>query len=200
MNINNARYELTAVRPEQYPDSNIPEVAFVGRSNVGKSSIINALLNRRNLAKTSATPGRTRQINFYNIDDVLYFVDLPGYGYAKVPKGEKHSWGKLVDTYLLTRKQVKLIIMLVDIRHTPTEDDRLMYQWIKNSGINYIVVASKADKLEKSKSSKNISEIKKFFGTDEAVLPFSSESKQGRDELWQVIKDIAVIKSPIKGQ
>jgi GTP-binding protein len=200
LNINNARYELTAVRPDQYPASNVPEVAFVGRSNVGKSSIINALLNRKNLAKTGATPGKTRQINFYNIDDALYFVDLPGYGYAKVSKGEKHSWGKLADTYLLTRKQVKLIIMLVDIRHTPTEDDKLMFQWIKSSGISHIIVASKSDKIQKSKIAKNVSEIKKFFGTDEAVLPFSSEKKQGRDELWQVIKDITGIKSPLKGQ
>jgi GTP-binding protein len=195
LNINKARYELTAVRPDQYPDSNAPEVAFVGRSNVGKSSIINALLNRKNLAKTGATPGKTRQINFYNIDDVLYFVDLPGYGYAKVSKGEKRSWGELADTYLLTRRQLKLIIMLVDIRHIPSEDDRMMFEWIKSSGMNYRIVATKSDKLPKSKIVKNITEIKRFLGIGETakVLPFSSENKQGKDELWREIKSVIII-------
>ncbi len=130
LNINNAKYELSAVKPSQYPVSDLPEVTFVGRSNVGKSSLINSLLNRKNLAKVAATPGKTQVINFYNIDNKLYFVDLPGYGYAKVSKGVQASWAKFIETYLVKREQLKLIVMLVDIRHSPTSHDKLMHDWI----------------------------------------------------------------------
>ena len=150
MKVKNPKYELTAVKPDQYPSTTVPEVAFVGRSNVGKSSIINTLLNRKNLARVGQTPGKTRQINFYNIDDTLFFVDLPGYGYAKVSKEERKSWGKLAETYLHIRDQLRLIIMLVDIRHKPTADDRLMYEWICTTGIPHLVVATKEDKVKRS--------------------------------------------------
>ena len=150
MNLNNARYELTAVRSDQYPGGSIPEVAFVGRSNVGKSSIINALLNRKNLARVASTPGKTREINFYNIDDSMYLVDLPGYGYASVARDKKLSWGETIETYLNLRLQLKLVILLVDIRHKPSADDRMMYEWICERNAPHLVVATKSDKIPKS--------------------------------------------------
>ena len=190
MNLNNARYELTAVRPDQYPGSSIPEVAFIGRSNVGKSSIINALLNRKNLARTSATPGKTREINFYNIDDCMYLVDLPGYGYASVSRDKKSSWGQIVDTYLNLRLQLKLLILLVDIRHKPSDDDRVMYDWICRRNVPHLVVATKLDKITKSHVKARLQEIKTTLGIDDdaGIVAFSSETKQGREELWGRIK------------
>ncbi|NMB33797.1 MAG: YihA family ribosome biogenesis GTP-binding protein [Clostridium sp.] len=189
MNISNAEYELTAVKPQQYPSGNIPEITFVGRSNVGKSSLINSMLNRKSLARVAATPGKTRVINFYNIDNELYFVDLPGYGYAKVSKREKESWGRMVETYLKTRKQLKLVIMLVDIRHSPTADDRLMHGWLKSIKTPHIIVPTKLDKISRSKLRERILDIKKVLelGEDIGVLPFSSQTRQGRDELWREI-------------
>ena len=186
MNLNNARYELTAVRPDQYPGSSIPEVAFIGRSNVGKSSIINALLNRRGLARTSGTPGKTREINFYNVDDCMYLVDLPGYGYASVSRDKKSSWGLIVDTYLNLRLQLKLLILLVDIRHKPSEDDRVMYDWICSRNVPHLVVATKLDKITRGHVKARLDEIKTTLGIDDdaGILAFSSETRQGRDELW----------------
>ena len=134
MEIRDASYEITAVKPEQYPKGLLPEVALVGRSNVGKSSVINALLNRKNLARVSSTPGKTRGINFYNIDQRLYFADLPGYGYAAVSKTMKASWDEMIGTYLHARDQLKLILMLVDIRHAPSKEDKMMYEWIASQG------------------------------------------------------------------
>lgn len=190
MNLNNTRYELTAVKPDQYPGSSIPEVAFIGRSNVGKSSIINALLNRKNLARTSATPGKTREINFYNIDDFMYLVDLPGYGYASVSRDKKSSWGQIVDTYLNLRLQLKLLILLVDIRHKPSDDDIVMYDWICQRNVPHLVVATKLDKITKSQVKARLQEIKTMLRIDDdaGLLPFSSETKQGREELWGQIK------------
>ena len=195
MNINNAKYELTAVRPDQYPVSQLPEIAFVGRSNVGKSSIINALLNRRNLARKSGTPGKTREINFYNIEE-LYFVDLPGYGYASVSKTKKASWGDFVEEYLKTREQLKFIIMLVDIRHTPSEEDKMMYQWILHQNIKHAVVATKLDKIPRAQIAIRLADITKTLNLSNEVklFPFSSESKQGKDEVW---KEIEVIVSKV---
>ena len=189
MEINNSKYELTAVKPEQYPLGIMPEVALIGRSNAGKSSIINALLNRRNLARVAAAPGKTREINFYNIDSQLYFVDLPGYGYASVSKDKKASWGTVVETYLYSRAPLKLLIMLVDIRHTPSSDDKLMYDWILSHGVPHIVVATKADKIPRSRIHSRLQDIKEFLGTIEGATPiaFSSETKLGRDELWAQI-------------
>ncbi|HOA97483.1 ribosome biogenesis GTP-binding protein YihA/YsxC [Acetivibrio saccincola] len=190
LNINNAKYELSAVKPSQYPVSDLPEVTFVGRSNVGKSSLINSLLNRKNLAKVAATPGKTQVINFYNIDNKLYFVDLPGYGYAKVSKGVQASWAKFIETYLVKREQLKLIVMLVDIRHSPTSHDKLMHDWILSMELPYLVVATKKDKVPRSKIKPRLADIAKELNLDASnkLIPYSSETRQGRDELWDEIK------------
>ncbi len=189
MNLNKARYELTAVKPDQYPEGSMPEVALVGRSNVGKSTIINTLLNRKNLARVSSEPGKTRGLNFYNIDEVLYFVDLPGYGYAKVSKDKKGSWAGIIETYLNTRRQLKMVIMLVDIRHAPSEDDRLMYAWIVEHGLPHVVVATKADKITRSQVQGKVQDIRKVLGigTEIEVIPYSSETKQGREAVWSAV-------------
>lgn len=190
MNIKNAKYELTAVRPDQYPGIYLPEVALVGRSNVGKSSIINALLDRRNLAKESSTPGKTRTINFFNIDNALYFVDLPGYGYAQVSKKEKESWGGMIEEYLYSREQLKLIIMLVDIRHAPSREDKIMYEWIVNQSKPRLVVAMKLDKISRGQIKNRLKEIQSTLEMEEGevLIPFSAETKQGREEVWSQIK------------
>ena len=190
--LNNAKYELTAVRPDQCPTGSLPEIAFSGRSNAGKSSIINTLLNRRNLARVAMTPGKTREINFYNVDGKLYLVDLPGYGYAKVSKEKKRSWGDVVDTYLHSRRQLKLVVLLVDIRHTPSEDDKVMYDWLAGNGVPHLVVATKADKLPRSQVNPRLADIRKTLemGEDIALIPFSAESKQGRDEVWAEINQV----------
>lgn len=190
--VKNAKHEMTAVKPQQYPDSAMPEIAFVGRSNVGKSSIINTLLNRRNLARVGATPGKTRQINFYNVDDILYFVDLPGYGYAKVSKVEKASWGKLADTYLTSRAQLKLVIMLVDIRHTPTKDDVTMYRWIVESSLPHIIACTKSDKISRSELNRRLEDIRKTLDIvpNARLIPFSAEKRLGMEEMWSEIESI----------
>lgn len=189
MNLNNARYELTAVRPDQYPTNEIPEITFAGRSNVGKSSLINSLLNRRGLARVASKPGKTREINFYNIDDKIYFVDLPGYGYARVAKTIKSTWGEIIETYLTTRRQLSLIILLIDIRHSPTEDDVLMHNWLESIEIPYMVVATKLDKIPRAKVKERLLDIRQVLSLNEKIkiIPFSSETKQGRDELWEEI-------------
>lgn len=194
MELSRARYELTAVKPEQYPFGNMSEVALVGRSNVGKSTIINTLLNRRNLARISSEPGKTRGINFYNIDDMLYFVDLPGYGYAKVSKKQKGSWGGIIETYLNSRRQLDMVVMLVDIRHAPSEDDRVMYKWIQEHGLPHVVVATKADKIPRSQIHARMQDIRKVLGMGDgiAVIPFSSETRQGKDETWAAIRSVMV--------
>jgi GTP-binding protein len=190
LNINNAKHEVSAVKHSQYPVGGLPEVTFVGRSNVGKSSLINSLLNRKNLAKVAATPGKTQLINFYNIDDTLYFVDLPGYGYAKASKGAQAFWAKFIETYLFKREQLKLIVMLVDIRHSPTSHDKMMHDWILSMGFPYMVVATKKDKIPRSKVKPRLADITKTLGIDGCVkvIPYSSETKEGRDELWNEIK------------
>ena len=190
INLNNVKFETTAVKPEQYPYGNIPEVAFVGRSNVGKSSMINALLNRKDLAKVGAVPGKTRVINFFNVDNKLYFVDLPGYGYANVSKKEQQNWKIMIETYLHTRKQLELIIMIVDVRHLPTENDKIMHLWLRESNIPYIIAATKTDKISKSQVNRNINDIKKALeiNNEIPVIPVSSKTKQGKDELWNLIK------------
>jgi GTP-binding protein len=186
MNISRSRYELTAVRPDQYPSGDLPEIVLVGRSNVGKSSFINSLLNRKGLAKVSSEPGKTRGLNFYNIDDVMYFVDPPGYGYAKVSKREKASWAGMIETYLNTRRQLKLVIMVVDIRHAPTDDDKLMYRWILDRGIAHIVIATKADKIPRGRIQERLSEIRKTLGikADVSLTAYSSDTGQGREQVW----------------
>jgi len=189
LNINNAKFEVSAIKPEQYPSIDVPEVAFVGRSNVGKSSTINALLNRKNLARVGRAPGKTREINFYNIDNKMYFVDLPGYGYAKVSKSQKSSWREIIETYLYSRNQLKLILMLEDIRHVPTEDDIIMYEWIKSRKLPHFIIATKADKITRSQINSRLRDIKSTLDLEDkiALIPFSSETKQGRDEVWERI-------------
>ncbi|MGE5605753.1 MAG: ribosome biogenesis GTP-binding protein YihA/YsxC [Bacteroidota bacterium] len=192
MEIKTATYELTAFKPEQYPKHGSPEIAFVGRSNVGKSSLINALVNRKNLAKQSVTPGKTRGLNFYHIDHRLYFVDLPGYGYAKVSKAEKEFWGRMIETYLNTRNQLSIIIMLVDIRHTPSVDDQTMYQWLVEAKKPNLVVATKSDKISRGQVSKRLQDIRATLKMNvvEPIIPFSAHTKQGREEIWNRIWEI----------
>ena len=180
---------MSAVHKSQYPAEGIPEIALAGRSNVGKSSIINTLLNRRNFARTSQTPGKTRTINFYLINNEFYFVDLPGYGYAKIAKSEKEKWGGIMERYLESRQELCSIFLLVDIRHEPTADDKLMYEWIKHFGYNCVVIATKADKISRGQYQKHISIIRKKLQMEssEKVIPVSSLKKTGVEELWEEI-------------
>lgn len=191
MDLKNAKYELTAVNPDQYPVQNMPEIALVGRSNVGKSSLINTLLNRKNLARVASTPGKTREINFYNIDRALYLVDLPGYGYARVSKSKKESWDAMIETYLMTRKQLKLLLMLIDIRHTPSNDDQLMLDWIKTQNLKCLIIATKLDKIPRSQINKQLNDIRRTLDMteEEMIIPFSSASGQGTDQVWGRIKE-----------
>ena len=185
MRIKKSDFTTSAVKRNQYPLDNRAEIAFVGRSNVGKSSIINALTNRKKLAKVSQTPGKTRLINFFIINDDFYLVDLPGYGYAKVSKEEKDSWGKTIETYLTSREQLKRVVLLVDSRHKPTGDDILMYEWIKHFGYDVIVVATKSDKLTRNELKKNEKLIRETLklNIDDKLYFFSSLKKDGKDEL-----------------
>ena len=186
--INKAEYATTAVKPDQFPSTGRPEVAFVGRSNVGKSSLINALLNRKKLARTSQHPGKTRTINFFNVEDRLYFVDLPGYGYAKVSKSESEKWGQMVDGYLKDRPQLKHIFLLMDIRHEPSAGDRQIYEWCMYYQLPFTIIATKSDKIKRSQMQKHLAIIRKALEVEKPPMPFSSESWEGREALWQVIE------------
>ncbi|MEF9945624.1 MAG: ribosome biogenesis GTP-binding protein YihA/YsxC [Lachnospiraceae bacterium] len=172
------------------PENDKPEIAFAGKSNVGKSSLINALMNRKSFARISATPGKTQTINFYNINQEMYLVDLPGYGYAKVSEKAKEQWGKLIERYLEGSKQLLAVFLLIDIRHDPSANDKLMYDWIVHQGYNPIIIATKLDKLKRSQVQKHVKMIKQGLdlvpGT--AVIPFSSLSKQGREEIWEYVE------------
>ena len=189
MKIRSSEIVVSAIRKEQYPAEGLPEIALVGRSNVGKSSATNALLNRRNFARTSQTPGKTRTINFYKINEEFYFVDLPGYGYAKVAKSEKDKWGVIMERYLQDREELCAIFLLVDIRHEPTNDDVMMYEWIKHFGYNCVVIATKADKISRGQYQKHISIIRKKLNLakDEKVIPLSSSKKTGVEDVWNEI-------------
>lgn len=189
MQIKNPKFEVSAVGPKQYPKGNLPEIVLVGKSNVGKSSFINTMLNRKNLARTSNTPGKTRQINFYNIDDNFYFVDLPGYGYSKMSKEEKVISGKYIEEYLEKRNNIHLIILVLDIRHKPTADDILMYKYILKTNLPYIVVTNKADKIAVTKVDTAVEEIKKYLGLSyTTILPFSAERKIYTDRVWEELE------------
>lgn len=192
MKVNNVSLAAVAVKKAQYPTDGRPEVAFVGKSNVGKSSLINTMLNRKALARTSQNPGKTRTINFYDVENQIYLVDLPGYGYARASKTEIEKWGKMIEEYLLKREELRAIIMLVDIRHEPGANDRMMYDWLKHYGYNIIIVATKSDKLKRSQLQKHTSMLKKAFelGKEDILIPFSSENKSGRDELWDIIDGV----------
>lgn len=190
MIIKNPQFEVSAVKESQYPNNNLPEVVLVGKSNVGKSSFINTMINRKKLARTSSEPGKTRQLNFYNMDNIFYFVDLPGYGYSKMSKQEQIKVGEFIEYYLAHRKEICLIIFLVDIRHTPTSNDFLMYDYVIRSGIPCIVLANKADKIAKTKVDDATRSIQKSLNPigDIPTLPFSSERKIYSDNVWEIIE------------
>lgn len=190
MDVQSAEIIISAVSPAQYPETDLPEIALAGRSNVGKSSFINTLINRKNLARTSSKPGKTQTLNFYLIENALHFVDVPGYGYAKVSKTERAKWGQMIETYLSERQQLRAVISLVDLRHKPTEDDIQMYQFLKYYDIPVIVVATKADKIPRGKWNKHESVVKKaldFDGNDDFIV-FSSETKMGKEAAWAAIE------------
>lgn len=189
MIIKKCEFLKSAVLKDQYPELDLPEVAFSGRSNVGKSSLINSLLNRKKLVKVSSNPGKTRTINFFLINEQIVMVDLPGYGYAAVSKSEKQAWGKMIEDYLKNRENLKNVVLLVDIRHEPTSDDKLMYDFIKYYRSSVVVVATKLDKITRSSINKNLNIIRKKLELDEddILIPYSSETHAGREELWEVM-------------
>lgn len=188
MIVNEVSLEITAGNATQFPAAGLPEIVFAGKSNVGKSSLLNVLINRRALARTSGQPGKTQTINFYNVEDQVLFVDLPGYGYAKVSKSRRDQWGELIEDYLENRKQIIQVVLLVDIRHEPGEHDKMMYDWIHHYHEQVIVVATKADKIKRSQLQKHISMMRKGLNMKEIdiLIPFSAKTKQGREEIWDV--------------
>ena len=189
MLVKNPKFEISAVSPKQYPQGEKPEVVLVGKSNVGKSSFINTMINRKNLARTSNTPGKTRQINFYNIDDIFYFVDLPGYGYSKMSKAEQVKCGKFIEDYLEKRENISVVVMVVDIRHKPTADDQMMYDYILKTNLPFMIITNKADKIAITKVDNELNRIKDFFGISyTTILPFSSERKIYQDRVWEEIE------------
>lgn len=191
MQVKNPKFEISAVSPKQYPSNGLPEIVLVGKSNVGKSSFINTMINRKKLARTSSEPGKTRQINFYNIDEQFYFVDLPGYGYSKMSKQEQAKVNGFIDEYLHVRKNISLIVLLIDIRHKPGANDRLMYDYIIRSELPFIVIANKADKIAVTKVDDAVNEIQKDLNPigDFTFLPFSSERKIYAQKVWDVLSD-----------
>jgi GTP-binding protein len=191
MHVKNVNLETVCGITSTLPENDKPEIAFAGKSNVGKSSLINGLMNRKSYARTSSQPGKTQTINFYNINEELYFVDLPGYGYAKVSEALKAKWGKMIENYLKTSKQLKIIFLLLDIRHEPSVNDRLMYDWIVHQGYEPVIIATKLDKINRSQKDKQIKLIRQGLGAKSTtrILPFSALSKQGRDEIWDLIEE-----------
>lgn len=191
MNLHNAEIAVSAVKKEQYPKNMLPEFAFAGRSNVGKSSLINKLLSRKSLARVSATPGKTVTINFYNIDDAIFLVDLPGYGYAKRSREEIEKWGGMIEDYLNSRKQLKKVILLVDSRHAPTTDDKMMLEWIRSmqSG-GVVVIATKTDKLNKRELKENLKMLEEELELSEndLLIPFSTKNDDGKTAVWEMIE------------
>lgn len=192
MIIKKAELETVCGIGSRIPESSRPEVAFAGKSNVGKSSLINGLLNRKSLARTSSQPGKTQTINYYNVNDMLYLVDLPGYGYAKVSEEVREKWGRMIERYLHGSRQLKAVFLLVDIRHAPSENDRTMYQWILYQGYEPVIIATKLDKIKRSQVPRQLKILKEGLevkpGTK--MIPFSAETRQGRDEIWELIEDV----------
>lgn len=191
MKVTQAEIVISAVQQSQYPEDNLPEIVLLGRSNVGKSSFINTLIQRKGLARTSSQPGKTQTMNFYKINDAFYFVDMPGYGYAKVSKKEREKWGVMIEEYLQKRENMVLVLLLVDSRHEPTEDDRLMYDWLTYYGLDPVIIATKADKISKVRQKKAVDNI---FNTlrprkRSDVILFSAATKMGKDEAWEVIEE-----------
>ena len=192
--IKNVNLETVCGITSKLPENTLPEVAFAGKSNVGKSSLINGLMNRKSYARTSQQPGKTQTINFYDINQEIYFVDLPGYGYAKVSEAIKAKWGTMIERYLHTSRQLRLVFLLIDIRHEPSANDKHMYSWIVDQGFNPVIIATKLDKLKRSQVQKNIKQIKVGLNVTEGtpIIPFSAVSKQGRDEIWKLIEQYAL--------
>lgn len=190
MIIKNPQFEISAVKPSQYPNNDLPQIVLVGKSNVGKSSFINSMLNRKKLARTSSEPGKTRLINFYNVDDNFYFVDLPGYGYSKMSKQEQTKVGNFIEEYLSTCKKIALIVFLIDIRHSPTENDRLMYQYIINTNTPCLIVANKADKIAVTKVDAAVLNLQQELNPlkDLTFLPYSSERKIYGENVWSYLE------------
>lgn len=196
MIIKSVNLETVCGITSKLPVNTLPEIAFAGKSNVGKSSLINGLINRKNYARTSSEPGKTQTINFYNVNEQLYFVDLPGYGYAKVSQTSREKWGKMIEKYLHQSKQLKLVFLLVDIRHEPSANDIQMYEWICYQGFRPVIIATKSDKLSRNQIVKQTSVIKKTLGlkSGDILIPFSAVNKSGRDEIW------ALMESALKGE
>ncbi|MCI7795891.1 MAG: ribosome biogenesis GTP-binding protein YihA/YsxC [Lachnospiraceae bacterium] len=194
MVIKNVALETVCGVTSKIPENTKPEFAFAGKSNVGKSSLINALMNRKSLARTSAQPGKTQTINFYNINDELYYVDLPGYGYAKVSQSEKEKWGKMIENYLHKSKMLKCVFLLVDIRHEPSANDKTMYDWIVYNGFRPVIIATKLDKINRSQIQKQVKLLRTGLGMEkeDILIAFSAETKQGREEIWELIDRIAM--------
>ena len=190
MIIKNVSLDIVCGITSTLPDTELPEVAFAGKSNVGKSSLINALMNRKALARTSASPGKTQTINFYNINDCMYLVDLPGYGYANASPAVKAKWGKMIEKYLRKSANLKQVFLLVDIRHDPSENDKMMYDWIVDNGFRPVIITTKLDKLKRSQVAKHVKAVRMGLGLreDDILIPFSSETKQGLDELWETVE------------
>ena len=191
MVIKNVNLEIVCGITSKIPDTAYNEVAFAGKSNVGKSSLINALMNRKSLARTSSQPGKTQTINFYNVNEAMYLVDLPGYGYANANIEIKAKWGQMIENYLHTSKRLKAVFLLIDIRHAPSNNDRIMYNWILRNGYQPIIIATKLDKIKRSQKDKNIKVIRETLGCgkETKIIPFSAVSKQGKEEIWNLIED-----------
>ena len=192
MIIKKAELETVCGITSKFPDNSEPEIVFAGKSNVGKSSLINALMNRKSLARTSGKPGKTQTINYYKVNDELYFVDLPGYGYANANLATREKWGKMIERYLHTSKQIKCIFLLIDIRHEPGKNDKQMYDWIVYNGYSPVIIATKLDKLKRSQIAKCIKTLREGLGLKKEVvlIPFSSETKQGKKEVYEFIENL----------
>lgn len=192
MVIKNVSLETVCGITSKLPQSRYPEVAFAGKSNVGKSSLINALMNRKSLARTSSQPGKTQTINYYNINDQLYFVDLPGYGYAKTSESTRVKWGRMIENYLHKSKQLKQVFLLTDIRHAPSKNDQIMYHWICESGYQPVIIATKLDKINRSQIQKQLKLIRSGLDIkeDAVIIPFSAQTKQGREEIYEILDGI----------
>ncbi|MEG0310811.1 MAG: ribosome biogenesis GTP-binding protein YihA/YsxC [Eubacterium sp.] len=191
MKVTKAEIVMSAVQESQYPEDQLPEIVLLGRSNVGKSSFVNTLIERKGLARTSSQPGKTQTMNFYKINEAFYFVDMPGYGYAKVSKKEREKWGKMIEKYLQIRENIALIILMIDSRHEPTEDDCMMYEWLTYYGLDPIVVATKADKISRSRQKKALDNVFSTLGLRKKsdVILFSASEKLGKEEAWSVIEE-----------
>ena len=201
MIIKNVNLETVCGITSAIPDNLLDEVAFAGKSNVGKSSLINALMNRKSLARTSSQPGKTQTINFYNVNEAMYLVDLPGYGYANANIEIKAKWGQMIENYLHTSKRLKAVFLLIDIRHEPSENDQMMYEWMVHQGFAPIIIATKSDKLKKMQILQHVQMIKDILQVEPGtiVIPFSAESKQGREEIWQIVESVIELPQGYRG-